>query len=225
MKIVLTLLMACCMLKGHSQEQQKFVEVIVQDSMQIEPEEIFYAVVLSHQQFSTDTIMEWPKTIEKTSISKNESPADMLNQLILSMGIDTLPAPEFNVQMRGYFPFDKAVLLHFMSKQKLILFLKKAQEIEGLSGSIHSLKNSQTEIYKQQLTKKLLNQAKKDAEFVAEQCGKKLGNLLQVKEEKVDEPIGGWTMYPPLSALYEANLASGNDKIIIKKKLVVKYAW
>ena len=79
-------------------------------------------------------------------------------------------------------------------------------------------------MYEQQLTKKLLTKAKNNATFITEQSGKKLGKLLQVIEQQ-DESQGGWTVYPPLSALSQANFPNVSGKIILNKKLVVRYAW
>ena len=83
-------------------------------------------------------------------------------------------------------------------------------------------------LYKQKLYKKLIEKAKEFAASIAEHTGRKLGSLIQIKEEDAVEPISGWTAYPPLSALADAgdsNGVSDSSRIVIYKKMVVRFSW
>jgi len=226
MKALLTLAMLCCLFQGLAQ-----IEVTAQDTVEVEPEEILYVVMLTHADFvsdssmiSTDTsvIFEPPVPVNDP---KTKSAIDELMKLISASRIDTVPLTEFNIQWGNNYRFDKKVLLRFTSKDKLAAFVSKAKNIEGLLGNIVSLKSSQLSAREQDLIKKLLTKAKADAEFIAKQSGKQLGSVLEIREENPDEPVGGWTVYPPLSALYDYNPGQMPDKIILKRKLAVKYAW
>lgn len=224
-KVLFLCFMMCFFFSSYGQDKDEFIEVMVEDSMQVEPEEIFYMVMLAsvHTAFDTIYIENTPPVRIKPDIE--ESKTEKLYKLIARMKLDTVALKEFNITTNEYREAEKTIVLHFRSKTKLQEFIKEVKKIQGLTGSIASVKHSKIEIYEQQLTKKLLSKAKSNATFIAEHSGKKAGRILQVREEQPDEAHGGWTMYPPLSALSQANYPQLSDKIILTKKLLVRYAW
>ena len=59
--------------------------------------------------------------------------------------------------------------------------------------------------------------------IIATQCNKNLGGIISIKEEK--QSVGGWTSYPPLSALVETSQSYLNDQIILERKVTIRFNW
>ena len=55
-RILLLLISICFMTQSKSQEQKEFVEIVAEDTLHVEPEEIFYVVMLSSSYANSDTV-------------------------------------------------------------------------------------------------------------------------------------------------------------------------
>ena len=128
MKKILSLIISICfMTQSKSQEQKEFVEIVAEDTLHVEPEEIFYVVMLSSSYANSDTVFMENTPPVKINTVKIDSRVDRLNKLISQMQIDTMVVNELNI-IDGYAESDKTMLLHFYSKTKLEAFVREAKK-------------------------------------------------------------------------------------------------
>jgi len=203
--------------------QEQFVEVTLEDSIHIEPDEIYFTLMLDDETDSIDSTSDVQvKPINQPPDNGNR--IDKLNQLIKKMNIEVVEAPQFAITRETYEFSNTVKTLKFRSKTKLSEFIKQARMIPGIMGSITSLKSSEFENRSNEISGKLLEKCKAKAALIAKQAHKNLGSIQQVKEEN-GEPKGGWTMYPPLSALFHQEMGTNEQSIIIWKKMTVRMEW
>src|SRR5687768_1644241 len=101
-KVLLLIIMMFFLTSSYSQDQKEFIEVIVEDSLEVEPEEIFYMVVLSSPITTSDTSYLENTPATKIPSSSNNSELDKFYKLIKRMQIDTLTVSELNISNYDY---------------------------------------------------------------------------------------------------------------------------
>jgi hypothetical protein len=205
--------------------QEQYVEVMVSDTVEVEPEVFFYSIVLQDLSSGSDSttfgISDKPPTAPAL-------PADdrlqQLQKLIRLFKIDTVAQNNLDLMDHNYYSVQVKYLLRFTSREKMNAFVTAIGKIEGINGGIKKLINTHQEIYYDRLYKKLLVQARGNATQLAQESGKTLGPVIQVKEVPSDVE-GGWTMYPPLSSLVDRPYPETISKILLAKTLVIRFNW
>lgn len=200
------------------------MEVLVEDTMQIDAEEFIFAVISTEYEEVTERTTTKPVTKpgKITSITQ-------VRNIIKEMGIDTMTPVSYSFANRPYdVTIQDQIQLKFQNKQTLKLFFDRIKSIKNISGTLITTSSSKTEVYKKELYKKILQQASSQAEMIASLSSKKISSLLSVKEENTEDAGGGWVSYPPLSVIpgWHTTLSEGvTDKIILHKKITVRFAW
>jgi hypothetical protein len=221
---ILCFIGVCFLLVANSQTSGGYIQVIAEDTLQLEPEEIIFNIYV--RDYTEDYLRSQPKSAVSKNLGAGTGTLKKLSEVIKKMNIDTLPINTYFVQNDDYNSPKAAYSLRFTSKDKLKLFISQVSDIKGLAAYIAQLKSSQEEQAKNTLTKKLLEKAQHDAKYIAQQSNRALGELLSVEEESIEKSSGGWTMYPPLSAIAESYFSrSEAEKIIISRKLLVRFLW
>lgn len=228
--ILLSFISVCFVLIANSQTSNTYIQVVAEDTIEVAPEEIIYNVYIASYSEYTD-ITKSSKSPSGKSAPVNNDVAK-LSAMIKRMDIDTIPVNNYIIQSEIYRSPIKsspkaAYSLRFTSKEKLRSFISEASQIEGLAGYIALLKSSKEQEAKNILTERLLAKAKTEAAYIARQSNRTLGELISVQEESIEKSSGGWTMYPPLSAIAESYFSDAliRDKIIVSRRLVVRFLW
>lgn len=220
-KILATVLVILFCLPARSQSQEPgFVEVLVTDSIHVMPDQFVLLITIDPEDV-------YPYKAPTTDgITKNlDQKTQVIRSAIRSLGIDTIDSNESVAE----FPRTKVrwLKLVFTSQQQLRQFIKSVRNVTGLSGYITSKKFSAMDSAVNKVVQKIVKTSGTQAAAIAAYSGKTLGALLSVKEEgaETDKVVGGWTSYPPLSALANAEMVSIDPEIIVEKTYRVRYAW
>jgi|GEM_PF-4617211 len=209
-------------------QTKPFVEVVAEDTMQLNAEEIIYAVSHAHWFTTIDTVGAAIDFDTVATVAIPPEPAiDRLKevrQIIQLMKLDTLKEFNYAVSSREEFQ-QSAILVQFRSAARLKEFVNRIRAIEDVRGAIVSTKTSQEKAAEKILFQRLFDQAKAKAETLAQIAGKKLGAVASIKEK---EKQGGWTMYPPLSTIpgwHTEVSTEQSGKITLHRGLIVQFNW
>lgn len=210
-----------------SQNLNEFVEVIVEDSISLVPQEIIFSVYIIPDY--GEGVPDTGSGVEiKANQAKYEAIATELQELIKRQNINKIATSKWaiNGTYNDYQP-KLFMQLKFNSLEKLESFITAASKIKKVHGFISSVSSSLENQYKQKLYKRLIEKAREDAGSLAGHAARKLGSLIQAREEEaMKQNAGGWTAYPPLSALgLSDNDLTDSSVITIYKKLVVRFSW
>jgi hypothetical protein len=212
-----------------SQQENEFVEVIVKDTIKINPDEIIYSLILEDNspEVYVSNIVITDKASKKTGKTfDSEKTREKIRKLITDEKVDTLNISDYTVKNEFYTNRIKTqFLLRFTNINQLLAFVKEIKPLSNILGYVVSKKSAQTDSYQNMLTKRLLAKAFNDALYIAEQSKKTIGKLIQVSDEKSESTIGGWTSYPPLSRYTDVTLPDDDIQITIQRTLRVKYSW
>ena len=217
-KLLITFLsvITCCV--SFCQQASEFIEVVVQDTAALNPDNIVFSLVLF-----TNT------GNPANAAGKNPAAINMeakILAIIAAQKIDTLQAADYSIRGELYGrEIRKKFLLHFTGARQLAVFISAIPHTENLMGFIVAKSSQQLDHYRQLLTKKLLEKAAADAGYIALQSKKEIIALTVIKEETNDKAAGVWTAYPPLSGLAAFEYGDEQVKIIVERKLRVKFSW
>ncbi len=209
-----------------SQSNEQYIEINVEDTMTLTPEEIIYVVMLTPEYGTSDTtspettiyvepiqLKREPRTEEKQQIRK----------LIKDLKLDTLTSENYTISPNEY-EYETLFTIKFTSLEQLKRFIKAAKEIPGIMGVITEVRTSKKEAGEKILVQKILQKAFQQATDLANRINRKAGEVIQIKLDSfAEEGVGGWTSYPPMSALSPSRIGS-EARIIIYRKLTVRYA-
>ena len=218
-KVILIAAKLFLFVSSSSAQTNPYVEVLVSDTMQLDPDEIIYAVKYSHWSPAIDTLPTVAFDLDPTMAVLQE-----VRQIIQAIKLDTIKTENYEVSPdRSY--EGPVIFIRFKSMDKLQEFTSRIEKLERIKGWVRSMLMTQENAAEKILFRRLFNQAKAKAEVLAQIAGKKLGNVVFVKEQPTE---GGWTMYPPLSALdehYSQQKVSQNGKITLYRNLLVQFNW
>ena len=151
--------------------------------------------------------------------------AKKVDQLIKSEHLDTIPIKPWTI----YSTQENArgrlfAQLRFQSSEKLQKFIAVANNIKGVYGHISSTKSVNKNQYNDELYRRLMKKAKEEANSIAKNADKRLGQIMQVEER--DPNVGGrWVAYPPMGPLGMEDMFAPAYSILIHKKFAVRFAW
>lgn len=229
-KIVLPLLFVLFCNTAFCQLENEFVEVLVQDTIKFDADEIVFTLYIRKNIY--DAPFTGKVNEDKNRIRQTNHAYEVIKGIIQEQKIDTFPPNDYAIPEDIYGGMiSRMIVLRFKNAIQLSRFIKSVSSQSNLSGDVVSKKTDHADSYKEMLTKKLLDKAFSDAKNIAEQSRRTLGKIIQVKEENIEtgqEP-GGWTSYPPLSALSQTIAATtfspDRVQVIIARKLRVRYSW
>lgn len=208
-------------------QQDQFVEVYVEDTIQLDPDRFIYSVFLT----SPD---RYP--VGAPSRAKLEENIDqyVLEDLIKQYEIEERKEEtKYKINPQETEEIDVKTLV-FTSENKLMDFYKELEQYPNVYAFITSFENDPSEETGKKLLEKLIAKAKQKASGLAQVMGKKLGEIVQITESKDSEiratgdvSVGaGWTMYPPLSALPQTTGAIESDqvaKLSLSRGLTIRF--
>src|SRR5256885_1924683 len=148
--------------EGFTQHAEEFVEVIVTDTIQSDPEEIIYTLYC-HEGRGISEVTE--KFSGKTStlqkpVKKQETPAEKIRDIIKTQTLDTVEATQYTFENEMYGDsYTNMFNLRFTSGEKLEIFLRAMHGIKGVTGFISEKKTSKNDVLTQLLTNRLLQKA------------------------------------------------------------------
>jgi hypothetical protein len=219
-----------------AQTNDPFVEVIAEDTIHLEADEITFTINFLNEEYGTtvDSVETTDPDTKRTPMENNEKNDSyrQLSALLKQLHIDTLKSEDLLIKPEERYNrfIRNSLRLRFYSKADLALFLSKAKEIKNIVGFISDATSKKEKEGEQRLYKKILAKAKEDANNIASFSNKNVGKLLQVKQ--LEELPGGWTSYPPLSALGQAGEMLEtvypdmiNGIIVLRKRISVRYEW
>lgn len=211
-----------------SAQTKPFVEVVVEDTMQLDAEEIVYAVSYAHWYTTSDTVGAAIDFDTVATVAIPPKPTiDRLKevrQIIQLMKLDTLRESNYAVLSREEFE-QSAILVQFRSAARLKEFVNQIKNIADVRGAIVTTKSSQARSAEKILFQRLFDQAKAKAETLAKIAGKKLGAIVSIREKEIQ---GGWTMYPPLSTIpgwHSEVSREQSGRITLHSGLIVQFNW
>ena len=103
--------------------------------------------------------------------------------------------------------------LRFYSVSKMKKFVETLHTYGNVTGTITKAEAGDDDDNEKRLAKKVINRARKQADLIAQSINKQVGEILEISEIPNDPEnigdgtwnlnrmIGGWTAYPPLSAM------------------------
>ena len=223
-KIFITALIILTCKWSFCQQENEFIEVIVQDTIHLAADKILFNVIIKRvEEMSYLKAANSPK---KAIVQDRRE--ELIRNIIEKQKIDTIPDDEHPILKEPVLEgIKKTFSLRFNSPQQFNRFIKEAGSINNISGNIVSKKSDQESGYRELLTKKLLEKALIEATYIAGQSKKSVGKLMQVKDDDIsaDGSAAGWTSYPPLSALYAFYGTEYQTTIVLARRLRVRYLW
>ena len=203
--------------------QSSFVEVTVDDTLQLEPEEVIY-IVSQVNYFTADSIAV--STMDPAPVVEQPDGLKEVRKVIAAMRLDTLPPPHnYTISNSPYDARGNFIRVRFTSLAKLRDFVSRLQKMGGITGVVADHSSSKEDQAERLLSQRLFEKAKAKGAVLAQITGKKLGSLLSVKEVNVQ---GGWTMYPPLSSIpgwHTTIEGQQTEYIVLFKAMVFQFQW
>jgi hypothetical protein len=135
---ILCFIGVCFLLVANSQTSGGYIQVIAEDTLQLEPEEIIFNIYV--RDYTEDYLRSQPKSAVSKNLGAGTGTLKKLSEVIKKMNIDTLPINTYFVQNDDYNSPKAAYSLRFTSKDKLKLFISQVSDIKGLAAYIAQLK-------------------------------------------------------------------------------------
>ncbi|RTL59265.1 MAG: DUF541 domain-containing protein [Sphingobacteriales bacterium] len=218
--ILITISITFPSIKSASQTKtEETLQIEVADTIELVPEVIVLGITFSG--YYADELL--------TSIKKSKESVTQRIQIVKKIAakysIDSLYKVEsfLNDRLEGLSL--QLYTISFSSIDKIKFFINEIGEKVNIRTFIYQLKNSKTEYWDKELFKKVMEKAKKEAEFIATQSGKKILSISELKVSYDSDQPGGWTSYPPLSMVASYKNINSKEKIILYKKITVKFNW
>jgi hypothetical protein len=209
-------------------QQQPFVEIIVEDTLHIAPDEIIYTVsYVDEDDYDIDTVITVSTTTDRVMHEKTEMvPAAFheVRMVINEMRLDTLTENNYTIANHRTYGSKQSIRIRFPSLAMLNQFTRRIKNLKNIVGAISSVKSFHEDAGMKELFKRLMVKARKEAESLAQLAGKKLGSLYSAQEQQV---LGGWTSYPPLSDIpgWHTTLSSTDETIKLQRRFAVRFHW
>jgi len=206
------------LLTGATYSQEKYIEVTVSDTVLAEANTYVYKIVMSNFTIERymDRIVDTGNGRDHAAITDRLLNAarvhfDSLLSVIRQKGYTVLPmSPQdtFYIDEQGQRPYFRSILTHSLdSLSQLYQLLRNEKNITAYAVQYADESSHQKDLYK-----KLIATATSKAKIIASYSGRQLGKILFVEEKPVEKG-GGWTSYPPLSALGDSEISGWHTTI------------
>lgn len=225
--------------------QEKYVEVVVSDTLLVEPQEWVlhlsiekkydYSTMIDSVAVAIDTVVSAPPStgrsgpleLEGTSIAQLSALVKKFSGKVLTE--DATVSYNLSVNRNSYETGDKKeVTASFGSRRSLEGFLKEAEKLGDVESQITGTLNPKIQDFQIALEKKLMTAAKQKAARLADLGGGKLGSVILISE--VADTEGGWLKnFIDTIIKMDFNRKSfamymNPDKIKLEKSLKVRFA-
>ncbi len=204
MKLKFILPVLCLLASITANCQEKFVEVIVSDTMMITPDRFIYGIVAKPQENNFDFESKKMGSLDYEKIKAKESGKqkqriDSLRNILSQKGFAIYGE---NNEV-SYNKIDETtpyyLQVNVSSQDSLAILYSLIKNNATWYGYVVSRKAAGEDVYMQKLWQRIMQVAKQKANALAVLGGLQLGNVTQVKETAKNEERG-WTAYPPLSS-------------------------
>lgn len=216
------------------QAQEKYVEVVVTDTVMVEPQE--WTLIISIQpsydyavdsMVAIDTMPILQSPIKEPAIEKGTT-IQQLKDLAKKHGASLPGESGTSYAVIGRNPYQSETLVvNFKSRKKMDAFFKDLVSYKDVSGRILKSTHAQLQPFQQALEMKLITAAKQKAERLAAMNNKKLGDILVVSEVTETESGSLRSFFEELIRSSEGNRTQewmSQDKIRIEKSLKLRFA-
>lgn len=219
--ILITIAFAFLSAKSSAQTKtEETLQIEVADTIELVPDKIIFAIA-----FMEDYEQEISNSKKPTKETIAQQ-VEKVKKIAAKYALDTLTEREayLNDNLFGDYPL-QLFTVSFASKDKIRLFMNEIGPKPKIKTFVYQLINYKTDFWDKELFQKVLNKAKKEAEFIATQTSKKITTIADLKTNYDSEQTGGWTSYPPLSMIANYKSINSKEKIILYKKITVKFNW
>ncbi|HTR31800.1 MAG TPA: hypothetical protein VMH27_21150 [Puia sp.] len=191
--------------------QQKYVEVTVSDTVLVKPDLFVYGLEMTASDDATDYTMTRKShqpvlDLYRQRILQEKSRFDSLKSALKAAGFAVYRSSlgdSVNVLQSDVPVFMARVITR--SVDSLGMLSQKLRNVKGLRGYLQAVVATRDSAFQDALFRKMLRQARTKAESIAAFTDLHIRGVLAVTEDKNGEgETGGWTSYPPLSALAES---------------------
>lgn len=248
MKLLFTMLsIAFFQLNSRAQTNDKYIEVCLADSIEINPDIIVYQLNLNDPNKTIDygyNIDSEENTTDLPVVNPEEAKRKEEEKFKLKMKekqiVDLLNKEKIpftrkqNETSPIYFPTGKnnkgsdikGFSIRFKSYQQMNDFLDKIPEEISTEGKVMEIAHSRYEELENQVTESALNQAKQKAERIAKMSNVKLGQLMQFSDNEGGDLVKAMErlMYNLPRIYQKSGLLNNEQKIIIIKTVRVRFA-
>jgi len=195
------LMAVACFITSFVFAQEQYVEVIVKDTMMIEPQEwTIVANIEKKYDFTTadtttsvtTTVIAPSKPDRKGATKKPDPPKEMslddLRKIVLRYNGQVVPVDStmlYGMMGSGRYSYEnhtKFLTVKFRNKEDMRNFMKAAFETKEIETSLVGTQHFGLETFYEALDAKLLESAKAKAQRLAQISGKKAGNIISVSE-------------------------------------------
>lgn len=222
--------------------QDKYVEVVVSDTLLVEPQEwILHLSIEKKYDYTNmvDSVANVPDTVPLTSLRSGPVELEGTSVAQLSALVkkfsgrvltdDATVSYNLSVNHNSYETGDKKeVTASFSSRKSMEGFLKEAAKLGDVESQITGTLNPKIQDFQIALEKKLITAAKQKAARLADLGGGKLGSVILISE--VADTEGGWLKnFIDTIIKMDFNRKSfamymNPDKIKLEKSLKVRFA-
>lgn len=251
-----TFFMLCLLLplSKYATAQEQFVEVVVTDTLLVEPQ-VWYYSVSANKEYSYTTVDTTVITIDTEPLPppppgkttkkpakpapKKPNPLDKVRTLALSNGAEVIKDTDmmlYDIYPRhsdyaDYAAEDDNLNLKFTSRAGLDAFIKSLNSIEKVRGKITATYHPQLASFTDVLNAKLLQQAKEKGAKLAQLSGRKAGAVMVISEVTEGEGAALLNFFEKMTQMdrdgHSGRRALMNmrpDKIKIEKSLRIRFA-
>jgi hypothetical protein len=223
------LLLLTTLLAGHSIAQQKFIEVTVSDTVMAKANLFVYQIVITPE----DDVSEFASA-RKTHISTEEitqqrmlkatQRLDSIKSVFISQGFLSYRTlgDSFTISRHDIPLFTARFITHTIDS--LAIMYRQIKGLKNVMGILELAASTQDSTYQNRLFSKVLAKGRAKAEKIAAFSDQHIRGISSVTENKADETgPGGWTSYPPLSALsdYSTSVIPGWHTTIYPRDNIV----
>jgi hypothetical protein len=217
-----------------SQAQEKYVEVVVTDTVMVEPQE--WTLILSIQpsyEYAVDTMvaldtMPVLQSPVKEPVIEEGTTIQQLKDLAKKHGASFPAESGAAYSVTGRNPYQSEnLIVNFKSRKKMDAFFKELVSYKDVNGKIFKSTHTQLQPFQQALEMKLIAAAKLKAARLAALNNKKLGDILVISEVTESEAGSLRSFFEELIRSSEGNRTQewmSQDKIRIEKSLKLRFA-
>lgn len=199
---------------GQSQSSG-FIEVTTTDTIQIDAETIYYTIFCNTEESTQSGYGNTEGMLVLTEYEK-------IKKIIAEMQLDLIEN-SLSITPENY--GSKKLMIRFSSIPKLKDFIKKISDFKNIQSYVSNLTTNDRIIKEKTnlLYDKILQKARNEAKVIAEKSKKQLHDIIQIQ---MSEPQfnGGWTAYPPLSALRNNEPWGEELKIVLTRNITIRFS-
>jgi hypothetical protein len=204
-------LILCCYLSVSQVRSEEFLEVTIVDSIQVEAETFTFLLFFYPIESANN---------DEYKVTQNPA-IKFVRNLIKEMKLDTIPdETSFNTEQRNH----EQMLIVFKSLNDLKEFSKKVRNNTNVQGFVASRSTSKIKEATHKLYEKLFEKAREEVVLLANKSQRIPDKVIQLVVTDIEENEGGWTAYPPLSALRDLDPGSANLKVVVGRKITLRYS-